>query len=72
MNNKRFNLNHRSNYYLTNNYEDNFDNNEWNHDDIIDFNDNIPINDDYNDYKYSKKYSFPQKNGFTFKQNKYK
>ena len=44
--NKLFNLSHKSDYYLTNNYEDNFKNDEWSSD-IINFDDNIPINDDY-------------------------
>ena len=29
MNNNMFNLNHKSDYYLMNNYENNFDNNEY-------------------------------------------
>ena len=35
MNNNMFNLNHKSDYYLMNNYENNFDNNEWNNDEIV-------------------------------------
>lgn len=66
------NLNHKTDYYLMNNYEDNFHNNEWS-DDVLSFDDNVVINDDYNnEYGYNKKYSFPEKKGFTFKQNKYK
>ena len=73
MNNNMFNLNHKSDYYLINNYENNFDNNEWNNDEIITNDDSIPINDDYNnEYGDNKKYSFTPKNGFTFKQDKYK
>ncbi|MPN39677.1 hypothetical protein SDC9_187205 [bioreactor metagenome] len=71
MNNKMYNLNHSSDNYLKNNYEDNFNNVEWNNDEIVSLDDDIPINDDYKN-EYSKKYSFPQKKGFTFKQNKYK
>lgn len=71
MNNKMYNLNHSSHNYLKNNYEDNFNNVEWNNDEIVSLDDDIPINDDYKN-EYSKKYSFPQKKGFTFKQNKYK
>lgn len=71
MNNNMINLNHNSDSYLMKNYEDNFSNNEWNNDDIAMFDDYVPINDD-NKNEYSKKYSFPQKKGFTFKQNKYK
>ncbi|WP_434799679.1 hypothetical protein [Terrisporobacter vanillatitrophus] len=71
MNNKMYNLNHSSHNYLKNNYEDNFNNIEWNNDEIVSLDDDIPINDDYKN-EYSKKYSFPQKKGFTFKQNKYK
>ena len=71
MNNNMINLNHKSDSYLMKNYEDNFSNNEWNNDDIAMFDDYVPINDDYKN-EYSKKYSFPQKKGFTFKQNKYK
>lgn len=70
---KMFNLNCKSSYYKMNNYEDDFDNNEWNNDDIVNFDDFIPINDDYNnEYGYNRKYSFPQKKGFVFTQNKYK
>lgn len=64
-----FNLNHKSNYYLMNNYE----NNELNNDEIVATDDSILFNDDYsNEYVYNKKYSFSEKKGFTFKQNKYK
>lgn len=70
---KMFNLNCKSSYCKMNNYEDDFDNNEWNNDDIVNFDDFIPINDDYNnEYGYNRKYSFPQKKGFVFTQNKYK
>lgn len=71
MNNKISNLNYKYDYYLMNDYEDNFDNSEWNNDDIVIFDDNIPIDDYYNNYRYNKKYSFSEKR-FTFKQNKYK
>lgn len=73
MYNSMFNLNHKSDYYLMNNYEDNFDNNDWNNDNIATFDDNTIINDDYdNGYSNNKKYSFTSKKGFTFKQDKYK
>ena len=73
MNNNMFNLNHKSDYYLMNNYENNFDNNEWNNDEIVINDDSIPINDYYNnEYGSNKKYSFTPKKGFTFKQDKYK
>lgn len=62
MNNNMFNLNHKFDYYLMNNYENNFDNNEWNNDEILTTDDSIPINDDYNnEYGYNKKYSFLEK-----------
>ncbi len=72
MNNKILNLNHKSDYSLTNSYEDNFEKNDWNNDNIITFDDNIIINDDYdNGYTYNKKYTFTPQKGFTFKQDKY-
>lgn len=71
MNNKMIDLNQKKHVYLTNNYEDSFSNYEWNNDDILMLDDYVTINDDYKN-EYSKKYSFPQKKGFTFKQNKYK
>ena len=51
--NKLLNLSHKTDYYLTNSYEDNFENqnNEWNNDEILNLEDNIPNNDDYhNEY----------------------
>lgn len=60
MNNKMINLNQNKHSYLTNDYEDNFSNYEWNNDDIMMFDDYVPVNDDYEN-EYSKKYSFPQK-----------
>ena len=61
--NKLFNLSHKSDYYLTNNYEDNFKNDEWSSD-IINFDDNIPINDDYDKEFISKqRYSFTENKG---------
>ena len=71
MNNRMFNLNHKSDHYLMDNYEEHFENHEWNNDDI-NFDDNIIINDDYIDYSYNKTYSFLQKKGSKFKQTKYK
>ena len=65
--NKLFNLSHKSDYYLTNNYEDNFKNDEWSSD-IINFDDNIPINDDYDKELISKqRYSFTENKGYKFK-----
>ena len=42
--NKLLNLSHKTDYYLTNSYEDNFENqnNEWNNDEILNLEDNIP------------------------------
>ncbi|MCC3862968.1 hypothetical protein K0040_01400 [Terrisporobacter petrolearius] len=71
MNNKMINFNQKNHSYLTNDYEDNFSNYEWNNDDIMMFDDYAPVNDDYEN-ENSKRYSFPQKKGFIFKQNKYK
>ena len=51
--NKLLNLSYKTDYYLTNSYEDNFENqnNEWNNDEILNLEDNIPNNDDYhNEY----------------------
>ena len=51
--NKLLNLSHKTDYYLTNSYEDNFENqnNKWNNDEILNLEDNIPNNDDYhNEY----------------------
>lgn len=71
MKNKRFSLNHKLDYCLMNNYENNFDNNEWDNDYILALDDNIPFNDDYNNEKtLNKKYSFIKQNGVTY--NKYK
>ena len=59
--NKLFNLKHKTDYYLTNNYENNFQYDEWDSDHIMNFEDNIPINDDYNnEQELSNKYSFSQ------------
>ncbi|WP_455537900.1 hypothetical protein [Terrisporobacter sp.] len=59
--NKAFNLNSKYNYYLVNDYEDNFQRDEWNND-LINFDDNIPINDDYDkEYISKKRYSYFKK-----------
>ena len=64
---KLFNLKHKTDYYLTNNYENNFQYDEWDSDHIMNFEDNIPINDDYNnEQELSNKYSF-SKNTNIFK-----
>ena len=63
--NKLFNLSHKSNYYLTNNYEDEVIKNKWDNDEIINTEDEIPINDDYyNEYMKNNKYSFLERNKF--------
>ncbi len=60
--NKLFNLTRNSDYYLTNNYEDNFQHDEWDNDYIMNVEDNIPVNDDYdNKYNVNNKYSFSNK-----------
>ena len=47
--------------------EDNFKNDEWSSD-IINFDDNIPINDDYDKEFISKqRYSFTENKGYKFK-----
>ncbi len=67
-NNKLFNLNHKSDYYLMNNYEKDFDANEWNNNNYINWDDNITINDDYDrEHNVNKKYSLSQKKGNSFK-----
>lgn len=67
-NNKLFNLNHKSDYYLMNNYEKDFDVNEWNNNNYINWDDNITINDDYDrEHNVNKKYSLSQKKGNSFK-----
>lgn len=75
MNNKMFNLNHKSDYYLMNNYEYNFndDANDWNNDNIINLDDNIPINDDYDGgYVEDRNHLYTNKNELKSKGNKYK
>ena len=67
-NNKLFNLNHKSDYYLMNDYEKDFDANEWNNNNYINWDDNITINDDYDrEHNVNKKYSLSQKKGNSFK-----
>lgn len=73
--NNIFKLNHKVNFCLMNNYYDVFDNSEWNMDEITSSNSNLLINDSVyeNEYRSSnKRYSFPQKKGYKFKQTKYR
>ncbi len=80
MNNKRennniFNLNNKANFYLINDYGDVFENNEWNIDEIANFDSNLSMNEKVYDNEYrrsNKRYSFPQKKGYKFKQSKYR
>lgn len=80
MNNKSehnniFNLNHKTDFYLMNNYDDAYGNNEWNMDEIPSFDSNLSIDENVyeKEYKsYNQRYSFPQKKGYKFKQTKYR
>lgn len=66
------NIIHKFNDYLMGDYEETFDD-DWNKDYDLNFDYNIIINNVYNcKYLHNKKYSFPQKKGFTFEKNKYK
>ena len=58
--NKLFNLSHKSDYYLTNNYEDNFKNDEWSSD-IINFDDNILLQIHFLCILYLLKFPFSSK-----------
>lgn len=68
-NNNLFQLNHKSNYYLMNNYNNHQEEDNTFNSDFVSMEDTIDYEkDDYfNNLQNSKKYSFNQKKGNSFK-----